>query len=457
MHPWQRTLAFLIVSIFCGFTLAQSPTTQQARRPTTRPDSPRDLFAEVLTNLHEAPNLSLDINIARITTSASPIENPRNESLLNTTDDHIVHLAIARPNRLLWTDDVARVLNTNASSLCQTVIYDGSRVVSINRSAGRPDPPRGTTSAFEGRLGEDVLNVPETLIPSRYKELLYLVDRRLGATLLQHSQGWNWLSSAMDNTADVWRLEFNDPDNAHWEVWVTQTEPHQITRMNVERNSTTGISVLKPGVTVLRGPISSENSIMTSYQTRKRQDWVFTKWDLATPVDPVSFEAPKGLPLREGHFGRDDSKIKSGDIVRLGKLKNLDGREVDPYAKNGVAVLEFWFASCGPCLVAMPKVEQLVSRFPSATLYNVNPIDSTEEIQRLLTSKQWSGDHVLLDSDRTYQYAFDIIAYPTVVVVDRDGKVLYIDHPSSGSALAQLEDLLKQNEQTAEPSGQPPQ
>ncbi|TWT56057.1 TlpA family protein disulfide reductase [Allorhodopirellula solitaria] len=96
-------------------------------------------------------------------------------------------------------------------------------------------------------------------------------------------------------------------------------------------------------------------------------------------------------------------------------------------ARGQVLVLDFWATWCGPCLQAMPVIEEAVSQFDAddVRLVAVNLQETAEPIHEMLDRLQISPE-VALDIDGVAAARYQADAIPQTVVIDREGKVTHV-------------------------------
>lgn len=108
----------------------------------------------------------------------------------------------------------------------------------------------------------------------------------------------------------------------------------------------------------------------------------------------------------------------NGKYVNIGDLKGK------------VVVLDFWFTRCGVCFREFPQVQDLYNKYknnPNFVFYAVNdPIHSDTIGQAVNTIREFNYSFpVLLPADKGLAVSLGIISYPTVMVIDRDNKILF--------------------------------
>ena len=144
------------------------------------------------------------------------------------------------------------------------------------------------------------------------------------------------------------------------------------------------------------------------------------------------------------------------------KGKDLDGNDVDDslFAQNKVTVVNFWFSGCKPCVEELSKLNELNDKLKemggevvgiNTDTLNDNQ-DGIKEAKEILKAKGASYKNLTFDSDSTVgKYAGDIMAFPTTVLVDKDGNIVGdpfmggIDDPSNYEQLMkQIQSVLDQ-------------
>ena len=144
------------------------------------------------------------------------------------------------------------------------------------------------------------------------------------------------------------------------------------------------------------------------------------------------------------------------------KGKDLDGNDVDDslFAQNKVTVVNFWFSGCKPCVEELSKLNELNDKIKKmggeVVGINTDTLDDNQdgikEAKEILKARGASYKNLTFDSDSTVgKYAGDIMAFPTTVLVDKDGNIVGdpfmggIDDPSNYEQLMkQIQSVLDQ-------------
>ncbi len=109
-------------------------------------------------------------------------------------------------------------------------------------------------------------------------------------------------------------------------------------------------------------------------------------------------------------------------------LKSLSGKNIKLSEQAGnVVMLNFWASWCGPCRKEMPLMDDLYKKYKKLGFV----ILGVNVEQELKLAKSFLADTpvdfpILFDASNQVSKAYDVIAMPTTVMIDRNGKVRYI-------------------------------
>ena len=162
----------------------------------------------------------------------------------------------------------------------------------------------------------------------------------------------------------------------------------------------------------------------------------------------------------------DNASSKSDEstgVFKGFKGKDLDGNDVDDslFAKNKVTVVNFWFSGCKPCVGELSKLNELNEKLKEmggeVVGINTDTLDNNEagikEAKEILKAQSASYKNLTFDSNSTVgKYAGNIMAFPTTVLVDKDGNIVgepfmggIDDQSNYDQLMKQIQSVLDQN------------
>ena len=115
--------------------------------------------------------------------------------------------------------------------------------------------------------------------------------------------------------------------------------------------------------------------------------------------------------------------------------QDFDGNSVDEslFSGNAVTVVNFWFTGCKPCVAELSKLNELndaISSMGGEVIgINTETFDGNEaaidEANSILESQGAKYRNLSIDSSsEAGKYASDIMAFPTTILVDRNGNIV---------------------------------
>ena len=119
--------------------------------------------------------------------------------------------------------------------------------------------------------------------------------------------------------------------------------------------------------------------------------------------------------------------------------------------KGKFVLLDFWATWCGPCRRDLPAVEKLHQEFhrKGLVVLGVDGGEDSETVSQFLLSSKLSYP-ILLAADSGMLLSYSVNAFPTVVLIDADGKIVFY-HVGSGGDKALRENLAKLGLETESP------
>ncbi len=127
-------------------------------------------------------------------------------------------------------------------------------------------------------------------------------------------------------------------------------------------------------------------------------------------------------------------------------LKSLGGKNLKLSEMAGnVVLINFWASWCGPCREEMPLLNDLHNKYQPLgfTVLGINVEEQTDMARGFL--KDYPVDFpVLLDDKNQVSKLYDVVAMPTTVVVDRDGKLRFLHKGYKSGDEKKYRDMVKQ-------------
>ncbi len=111
-------------------------------------------------------------------------------------------------------------------------------------------------------------------------------------------------------------------------------------------------------------------------------------------------------------------------------LKDLDGNNVsiEDFQGEKLTVIDFWATWCKPCIAAIPKINKLSNEFEGSDVvfWGINVDSPRNQAKVKPFSKSLGIDYpVFLDSDQELMNDLNVSVLPTLLIVDRKGKIKY--------------------------------
>jgi thiol-disulfide isomerase/thioredoxin len=107
------------------------------------------------------------------------------------------------------------------------------------------------------------------------------------------------------------------------------------------------------------------------------------------------------------------------------EISTLQGQRVSLKQLGGrVVVMDFWATWCEPCRDALPDLKELTKKYPADKLVLISvSVDQDDSVWRKFVGKEKMDWTQYRDADKKIRTAFGIHAFPTYLVIDRDGVI----------------------------------
>ena len=123
-----------------------------------------------------------------------------------------------------------------------------------------------------------------------------------------------------------------------------------------------------------------------------------------------------------GAFGALLKRYRQERGLTQERLAERAGRAGDSTAHRGrVVFLDFWASWCEPCKLSLPMVESFARSHPEVDVVPVDVGEPRTVVEQFARSHGMR--HVALDPQTLSQGFFQINGFPTMVVIDPQGRV----------------------------------
>jgi uncharacterized protein (TIGR03435 family) len=132
----------------------------------------------------------------------------------------------------------------------------------------------------------------------------------------------------------------------------------------------------------------------------------------------------------------DENGPKIGDVPPpLILAKTIQGPPTNEISwdklKGKVVVLEFWATWCGPCIKAIPHLNELAEQFKDKPVVFISVTSENEDVVRLFLKNHFIKAWIGLDDYEILNKAFHVEGIPHAVIVDATGHIAAIANPAS--------------------------
>ncbi|QDV75420.1 Thiol:disulfide interchange protein CycY precursor [Planctomycetes bacterium K2D] len=150
----------------------------------------------------------------------------------------------------------------------------------------------------------------------------------------------------------------------------------------------------------------------------------YQRWKMRHAIEPrdviegESEDVSAGFPL----VGLQAPELQLPFFNQGDRKQRKEFKVVD--YKGDVLILDFWASWCGPCMQAMPKLQQIGNDYADKGVHvvAVNLQDSAEEIRAALLRLKIEPT-IALDRDGVAAQRYQVTGIPQTVLIDREGNV----------------------------------
>lgn len=208
------------------------------------------------------------------------------------------------------------------------------------------------------------------------------------------------------------------PEGLVWELTVTQGESARPLRLLID------MTEMIKQTNNLQVPEGYSFKIQYDFQSwETNTELADSLFEFTPPKDAEKFNSLADYLLRDGAMANHPllGKPAPSFTARL-----YEGEEVTfaPKEDGKVVVLDFWATWCGPCVEALPEVQELAKKFEGKDVrfYAVNVSETPEAIGEFLKTHELELP-VLVDPEGQLSVAYAATAIPQTVLIGKGGRV----------------------------------
>lgn len=172
--------------------------------------------------------------------------------------------------------------------------------------------------------------------------------------------------------------------------------------------------------------------IETNSIDKEQYNTITTFENLKTnPANPSNLSWFYSTYLKEYYLKQKEKKatlIARKQILPMWNLPVLNFGKNVVLSKNDfvgkLVVMDFWIKNCGPCMESFPKLKALQNKYgkDKFQLLSINSYDDKKDVEFFL--KQEKPTYLMLYEGQKLAQKLGINSYPTIVIIDKTGKVI---------------------------------
>lgn len=139
-------------------------------------------------------------------------------------------------------------------------------------------------------------------------------------------------------------------------------------------------------------------------------------------------------------------EIKTNDTAPRINLRDMDNKLVfvSDELKEKPVLISFFFTGCLPCKKELPELENLYSRYARRVgMYLISTDAEGSETVRPYISRMKITIPVLIDKYSDVAKLYGIDKYPSMLLIGKNSKVIFVSYGYSEQNIIKLEEALK--------------
>lgn len=137
-------------------------------------------------------------------------------------------------------------------------------------------------------------------------------------------------------------------------------------------------------------------------------------------------ETEKQARMERAPKPNESKFFRTGQAMGNQRMVAMDGKRYSlKELKGKVVVLNFWFINCPPCRLEIPHLNNMLESYKGRedVIFLAVALDEAYDLKKFL--KETPFNYKIIDGGRYVASEYGINLYPTHVVLDKEGKVVF--------------------------------
>jgi len=148
--------------------------------------------------------------------------------------------------------------------------------------------------------------------------------------------------------------------------------------------------------------------------------------------------------LIQGDEAKTEGLPAKGELFPSFSLKNVSGedKKLGDFQAD-IFIIDFWGTWCGPCLLAMPDLQALHEKYQDqrVQVIGISVHDAPGKAEKFVAKKGYNYEFLVQGDELAKRLKLD--TYPTLFVLDKDGKILHAEKGRREKAMKDFEKIIE--------------
>lgn len=155
---------------------------------------------------------------------------------------------------------------------------------------------------------------------------------------------------------------------------------------------------------------------------------------------PMTADEKKMMEMSMQEMGVEGEEV--GKEAATFSATDLEGNSYSlEELKGKVVVMNFWFIACKPCVMEMPELNELVEKYKGKeVVFLAFAMDKAASIKKFLEKQDFH--YQIIPESRGIISDYKVSAFPTHIVLDKEGKVAFQTAGLGPMTVSQLEESI---------------